>query len=265
MNVPNAGPQDDPWLTLGEIAEELRVNPATVRLWVSKGQLEATRAGMRKWIVRRSEVDRMLACRPSAPKNSACTRADAASRLLRISRAGGPDRAGAPRRHRTAAREAAWQLVELSSREVEGGGQGQQSRAASAGYPDRLRAIADGLEHSASTIFPRRRERPTRWAGRGWLGRGLSCRTRSGRAGTALRAKGLWDRFDEAFTVLIAAGEGTDTRAVAQAHRDAGDALLEVANQLADEETLPADSRMSLLAVANQLIDRDARVDSSVG
>ncbi len=50
----------DPWLTLAEIAAELRVNPATVRQWVSKGQLKASRAGVRKWIVRRSDLDRML-------------------------------------------------------------------------------------------------------------------------------------------------------------------------------------------------------------
>lgn len=50
----------DPWLTLAEIAQELRVSPATVRLWVSQGRLVATRAGARKWLVRRSELDRML-------------------------------------------------------------------------------------------------------------------------------------------------------------------------------------------------------------
>jgi len=55
------GPADDPWLTLAEIAEELRVNPATVRLWVSRGRLKAMRAGQRKLLVRRSELDRMLA------------------------------------------------------------------------------------------------------------------------------------------------------------------------------------------------------------
>ncbi|MGO9974370.1 MAG: helix-turn-helix domain-containing protein [Solirubrobacteraceae bacterium] len=54
-------PEDDPWLTLAEIAEELRVNPATVRLWVSRGRLKAMRAGQRKLLVRRSELDRMLA------------------------------------------------------------------------------------------------------------------------------------------------------------------------------------------------------------
>ena len=51
----------DPWLTLAEIAAELRVNPATVRLWISRGHLDATRPGQRKLLVRRSELDRMLA------------------------------------------------------------------------------------------------------------------------------------------------------------------------------------------------------------
>lgn len=51
---------DDPWLTVAEIAAELRVNPATVRLWVSRGKLKAKRAGQRKLIVQRSELDRML-------------------------------------------------------------------------------------------------------------------------------------------------------------------------------------------------------------
>lgn len=51
---------DDLWLTVAEIAEELRVNPATVRLWVSRGKLEAMRAGQRKLLIRRSELQRML-------------------------------------------------------------------------------------------------------------------------------------------------------------------------------------------------------------
>jgi len=51
---------EDPWLTVAEIANELRVNPATVRLWVSKGTLPAMRAGQRKLLIRRSDLDRML-------------------------------------------------------------------------------------------------------------------------------------------------------------------------------------------------------------
>jgi excisionase family DNA binding protein len=50
----------DPWLTIAEIAAELHLNPATIRLWVSKGALPAKRAGMRKLLVRRSDLDRML-------------------------------------------------------------------------------------------------------------------------------------------------------------------------------------------------------------
>lgn len=52
---------DDPWLTPAEIATELRVNAATIRLWISKGLLPATRIGRRKLFARRSDVLRLLA------------------------------------------------------------------------------------------------------------------------------------------------------------------------------------------------------------
>jgi excisionase family DNA binding protein len=55
-----ADPRHDPWLTLAEVAAELRVNPATVRLWIARGRLPASRPGQRKLLVRRSDVDRML-------------------------------------------------------------------------------------------------------------------------------------------------------------------------------------------------------------
>ncbi len=51
---------EDPWLTLAEIAEELRMSPATIRSWISNGTLRAMRPGKRKLLVRRSELDRML-------------------------------------------------------------------------------------------------------------------------------------------------------------------------------------------------------------
>ncbi|MGZ4305232.1 MAG: helix-turn-helix domain-containing protein [Solirubrobacteraceae bacterium] len=56
----------DPWLTLAEIADELRVNASTVRLWVSQGRLGASRAGRRKWLVRRSELERFVAASGSS-------------------------------------------------------------------------------------------------------------------------------------------------------------------------------------------------------
>lgn len=61
MSEDEADPPEDRWMTLAEIAAELRMSPATIRSWVSQGTLQATRAGKRKWLVRRSELDRLLA------------------------------------------------------------------------------------------------------------------------------------------------------------------------------------------------------------
>ena len=75
---------EDPWLTLAEIAAELRVNPATVRLWIARGRLPATRPGQRKLLVRRSDVDRMLGHRGSRSQApvSLSDRIDALERQL---------------------------------------------------------------------------------------------------------------------------------------------------------------------------------------
>ena len=51
--------EDDPWLTVPEVSEQLKLHPATIRAWVKSGRLGAVRAG-RTWRVRRSEVDRAL-------------------------------------------------------------------------------------------------------------------------------------------------------------------------------------------------------------
>ena len=63
VSVPEADQpeSEDPWLTPAEIATEIRVNAATIRLWISKGMLPATRVGQRKLFVRRSDVIRLLA------------------------------------------------------------------------------------------------------------------------------------------------------------------------------------------------------------
>ena len=60
MSEPDPDRADDPWMTIAEFAAEMRVRPVTVRSWIAKGQLRATRAGQRKWLVRRSELTRML-------------------------------------------------------------------------------------------------------------------------------------------------------------------------------------------------------------
>src|SRR5438309_5035274 len=55
----NPAPDEDPWLTVPQVSEELKLHPATVRVWINSGRLAAARAG-RTWRVRRSEVDRAL-------------------------------------------------------------------------------------------------------------------------------------------------------------------------------------------------------------
>jgi excisionase family DNA binding protein len=52
-------PGEDPWLTVPQVSAELRIHPATVRVWIRGGRLRAVRAG-REWRVRRSDVDRAL-------------------------------------------------------------------------------------------------------------------------------------------------------------------------------------------------------------
>lgn len=56
---PTPTPGEDPWLTVPQVSEELKLHPATIRAWVKTGRLAAVRAG-RTWRVRRSEVDRAL-------------------------------------------------------------------------------------------------------------------------------------------------------------------------------------------------------------
>ena len=54
-----AGFDEDPWLTVQQVSEELKVHPATVRVWIKQERLRAVRAG-KGFRVRRSEVDRAL-------------------------------------------------------------------------------------------------------------------------------------------------------------------------------------------------------------
>ena len=52
---------EDQYLTPAQIAAELQVTTITVRRWITTGQLTAAKAGPRRWMIRRSDVDRFLA------------------------------------------------------------------------------------------------------------------------------------------------------------------------------------------------------------
>ena len=54
----------DEYLTVAEIASELKLNQQTIRNWIDQGSLRAVRVGPRRVRVLRSELDRMLAGEP---------------------------------------------------------------------------------------------------------------------------------------------------------------------------------------------------------
>jgi len=57
----------DEYLTVAEIASELRLNQQTIRNWIDQGSLRAVRVGPRRVRVLRSDLDRMLAGGATAP------------------------------------------------------------------------------------------------------------------------------------------------------------------------------------------------------
>jgi excisionase family DNA binding protein len=61
--------EQDEYLTIAEIAAELKLSPETIRQWIVRGELEGTRAG-KSWRILRSDLRRMLGGqRPAAGAN----------------------------------------------------------------------------------------------------------------------------------------------------------------------------------------------------
>ncbi len=220
----------DPWLTLAEIADELRVNPATVRQWVTKGQLKASRAGVRKWIVRRSELERMLAATNPPAEIAEPIGAD-----------GDNARPPGPESPPTDANSAI-ALYQIAGGAFEAAFAASTYPPPSPGYLERTRRFADACEHMASTMA-----NASKLAGVQWLGRSgfrvdsfpYELRPGGNRPGT----EELWQDCDAAMERLAIAASGTELVAVAHAFRDIGEALLEVADQLERDDSWQVGSR----------------------
>ena len=54
---------DERYLTPAEVAEELRVTVVTVRRWIASGTLRASKAGPRRWMIRRADLDAFLSAK----------------------------------------------------------------------------------------------------------------------------------------------------------------------------------------------------------
>jgi excisionase family DNA binding protein len=220
----------DAWLTLAEIAEELRVNPATVRQWVSKGQLKASRAGVRKWIVRRSDLERMVAATsPPAEVAEAFETPPDASREVR------PD---VP----TTDANSAIALYQIAGDAFEAAFAASSYPPPSQGYLERMRRFADACEHMASTMANASKVAGVQWLGRsGFRVDSFPYELRPG--GNRPGSDELWQDCDSAMERLAIAASGTELETVARAFRDVGGTLLDVADQLEHDDSWQVGSR----------------------
>ncbi len=228
------GSEADPWLTVAEFADALRVRPVTVRSWISKGELPATRAGRRKWLIRRSELDRMLHGKGGATRPPVERGHGVGGRLE-------PPRSEPPFLPPVGTRESVKKLLDYASDSVSTAFRASALAPPSAGYPDRLRAISDGFEHFAATAIHAGNTAGATWNGRDdWDFERLPYEVRPG--GNRPTRPGLWDAFDSAFAQLGEAMNGHDIVALAHAFRNAGVELMAVADRLEDSGVPVADS-----------------------
>ena len=49
--------KDHEYLTPAQVAEELHVTVVTVRRWIGNGELRASKAGPRRWMIRKSDLE----------------------------------------------------------------------------------------------------------------------------------------------------------------------------------------------------------------
>lgn len=224
-------PKGDPWLTLAEIAAELRVNPATVRLWVSKGLLPATRAGERKWLVRRSDLDRMLATGAVGEQRTTGAEEPLEPNLPPPSLR---ERSALPESRPTGDRHAqlrtAIERVQLADRRWTAALQATQLAPPAPGFASRVRDLADAAEQEAAAL------QHADEVGLGWTpapnqqGMIISneLRPSANRPGPAE----LWESFDAAVRRLGVAQEGVAMSAVARGFADLSEAARAIADEL---------------------------------
>jgi len=223
----------DTWLTLAEIAEELRVNPATVRQWVTKGQLKASRAGVRKWIVRRSELERMLAATNVA--------GDATPGLPEPEYPAADEREADIRAPASDA-QSAIALMQIANDSFADAVEASAFVPPAPGYVGRVRRLADSCEHMASTLLNAAKLAGVRWSPRTNFGHEVfpyEVRAGGNRPGSGQ----LWRDVDAALDRLVIAVTGTEVSAVAHSFRELGEALLEVADELEHDDSWQAGSR----------------------
>jgi len=218
-------------MTVAEFAAEMRARPVTVRSWIAKGQLKATRAGQRKWLVRRSELARMLeqgdggatplhpppALRPAESLEPDDRPSEVWDRMAEEAVEEERERQG--RDYAVAAYE--WEIAL------------EQSRMAppDARFASRIRHIAQAAARRAAAIRECMGDPGFVWEPvPDSAGMTLSYELRPG--GVRPGPKDAWDRVDRVVTRLGLALEGDSGSAVASALRDLSSAMTGVADAI---------------------------------
>lgn len=224
----------DPWLTVAEIAAELRLNPATIRLWVSKGTLPAKRAGRRKLLIRRSDLDRML---------ELTGRESPAGSFLPQTEGPGSVRRPPPQSRRQLStvdlhgyRAAPGEMEEiirglqLADEAWEGAQAASENAPPDPGFPHRVRVLAQACEQQSAWLLKAAQTKGFAWTplpDRRRLVLSHELRPGGNRPGPA----SLWAEFDRAVQRLGIAMEGGSMYSVAWQYRD----LAVVMNEISDE------------------------------
>lgn len=230
---------DDPWLTVAEVAAELRLNPATIRLWVSKGTLRATRAGRRKLLIRRSDLDRMLEVTRSENP--------AGGYLPQTERPGLSRRRPPPQSRRQLStvdihgyRAAPGEMEEIIkglqlADEVWQGAQAASENAPpDSGFPYRVRGLAEACQQQAASLLRAAQTQGFEWTplpDRRRMALSHELRADANRPGPPA----LWAEFDRAVQRLGIAMEGRLMYNVAWQYRDLAAVMHEIADQLLGE------------------------------
>jgi excisionase family DNA binding protein len=230
---------DDPWLTVAEIADELRVNPATVRLWISKGTLPAKRAGKRKLLILRSDLDRMLeATRSEPPAQGYRPRPRDPRYPLGMGPPQSLDQLSSADIHgRQVSPDEMQEIVEelqVADEVWEQAQTASENAPPDPGFPHRLRALAEGSERKARSL-----------ARAGWIkgfawtpipdGRQMIVSPELRPGANRPGPPELWEQFDRAVQRLGVAMEGRIMYAVAFRYRDLAAVMHTMADLLLGE------------------------------
>ena len=229
----------DPWLTVAEVAAELRLNPATIRLWVSKGTLPATRAGRRKLLIRRSDLDRMLELtRRESPPGGYLPQTEGPGLSYRRPPPLSRKQLSTVDVHGYRAppeeMEEIIQGLQLADEAWRDAQTASENAPPDPGFPNRVRKLAQACEQQADWLLKAAQTQGFEWTpipDRRRTAISHELRPEANRPGPPE----LWAEFDRAVQSLGIAMEGGLMYNVAWQYRDLAAVMDEIANALLDE------------------------------